>query len=232
MTRVLVFAIACGSSSLPEPSPHVSNDSTDPPYATYDLVLPAQGRLRLPATGGLRCSISPEGAFTTTRSGAWIEVESTGTAGWSMLRLLHESGARSLYRFHTPERDAGPYARLGTDEACDGTCYLLDIGEQAAFSTEGVRSYSEGTPGIIDIRVTSRDFVFIGLRPGRTTVVMLMRDGTERVVRLEVREGGADRRPEVPPVSPTVHPPAACTGGCEIGSCVEGLCASWRAIDC
>ena len=65
----------------------------------------------------------------------------------------------------------------------------LDIGEQTTVPAEGVRSYSEGTPGIVDIRVTrdGAQFVVVALQPGTTTLLLIMRDGQTVRYNIEVR---------------------------------------------
>src|SRR5262249_44199655 len=57
----------------------------------------------------------------------------------------------------------------------------LVVGENKTLPASDVASYSVGTPGIVDVKVTpSQDqFVLIGLRPGATTVLMLKRGGVE-----------------------------------------------------
>lgn len=66
----------------------------------------------------------------------------------------------------------------------------LGKGEQRVLPTDNARSYSEGTPGIVDVRLT-RDgahFVVVGLRAGETSLLLLLRDGTEVYYRLLVRD--------------------------------------------
>jgi len=57
----------------------------------------------------------------------------------------------------------------------------LVVGDNKTLPTGDVASYSVGTPGIVDVKVTpdQNNFVLIGLRPGSTTVLMLKRNGTE-----------------------------------------------------
>jgi pilus assembly protein CpaC len=64
----------------------------------------------------------------------------------------------------------------------------LQVGEQTSLSAEGVKSYSEGVPGIVEVRLP-RDgghFVLLALRPGKTTLLLFMHDGREQQVRIEV----------------------------------------------
>lgn len=59
---------------------------------------------------------------------------------------------------------------------------LLDVGEQRVIPSEGVTSYSEGIPGIVDVRLTKdgSSFVLVGQRAGKTSLLLMRRDG-ERV---------------------------------------------------
>lgn len=64
----------------------------------------------------------------------------------------------------------------------------LSVGEQRVMPAHGVKTYSEGVHGIVDIRLTSdaTRFVIVGLRKGTTTLLLIMVDGTERVVTIHV----------------------------------------------
>lgn len=64
----------------------------------------------------------------------------------------------------------------------------LEIGTQKVLSSENVRSYSEGVPGVVDIRLTrdGKQFVVVALRPGDTTLLLIMMDGSERLYRINV----------------------------------------------
>jgi len=54
----------------------------------------------------------------------------------------------------------------------------LMVGEQTSISAEGVESYSEGAPNIVDVRVTSdgSQFVIVALNPGSTTLLLIFED--------------------------------------------------------
>src|SRR5690606_28215748 len=92
-----------------------------------------------------------------------------------------------------------PTAALGTLQTQDLT---LEKGEQRVIPSDNVRSYSEGTKGIVDIRLTrdNTQFVIVGLKAGKTTILFLMMDGTERHLKIEVRD------PEAKPVSEGLGP--------------------------
>jgi pilus assembly protein CpaC len=66
----------------------------------------------------------------------------------------------------------------------------LEVGEQKVISSDGVRSYSEGTPGIVDVRLTkdASQFVLVGQRPGTTTLLFIMMNDDEQHYRIAVAE--------------------------------------------
>ena len=53
------------------------------------------------------------------------------------------------------------------------------VGENKTISASDVTSYSVGSPGVVDVKVTPdmSQFVFVGLHAGTTTVLMLKRNG-------------------------------------------------------
>ncbi len=57
----------------------------------------------------------------------------------------------------------------------------LAVGENKTLSAADVKSYSEGAPGIIEVKVTPNgsQFVVVGQRPGSTTLLLIMKDGRE-----------------------------------------------------
>jgi pilus assembly protein CpaC len=77
---------------------------------------------------------------------------------------------------------------------------VLRVGEQKSLSAKGVKSYSEGAPGIADIRVT-RDqsrFVIVGASVGTGSLLLIMHDGTQvqytiRVIPADASKGSAGR---------------------------------------
>lgn len=73
--------------------------------------------------------------------------------------------------------------------------FQLEKGAQRVISSENVQSYSEGTKGIVDIRLTrdNSQFVIVGVKPGTTTLLFLMMDGTERHIGIEVTDPGVRR---------------------------------------
>jgi pilus assembly protein CpaC len=75
----------------------------------------------------------------------------------------------------------------------------LNIGEQKVLSAEGVRSFSEGTKGIVEIRLTkdNQRFVLVGTRAGRTTVLLIMLDGDVVEYDVTVDDPNAPAKQEV-----------------------------------
>lgn len=73
----------------------------------------------------------------------------------------------------------------------------IAIGEQRVLDSEGVRSFSEGVKGIVDVRLTKDNdkFVVVGMKGGRTTVLFIMLDGSELHYDLEVTDPNALVKP-------------------------------------
>lgn len=72
---------------------------------------------------------------------------------------------------------------------------VLRVGEQRSVSASGVRSYSEGAPGVADIRVT-RDqsrFVIVGKREGKTSLLLIRTDGSQAQHTIRVLGAEGDR---------------------------------------
>ncbi|HEY5958284.1 MAG TPA: pilus assembly protein N-terminal domain-containing protein [Polyangiaceae bacterium] len=57
----------------------------------------------------------------------------------------------------------------------------LSVGENRTLPATGVRGYSEGAPGIADVRLTpdSSQFIVVGQRVGTTTLLLLKKDNTQ-----------------------------------------------------
>jgi len=72
----------------------------------------------------------------------------------------------------------------------------LQLGEQHVLSSDNVRSYSEGTKGIVDVRLTkdASQFIIVALSPGTTTLLCLMMDNSERHYRITVTDPNARDR--------------------------------------
>jgi pilus assembly protein CpaC len=69
----------------------------------------------------------------------------------------------------------------------------IEVGEQHVLSSEGVTSYSEGTPGIVDVRLTQdgTQFVLVGKKPGRTTLLLMLQQGGQVQYRIAVGDPSA-----------------------------------------
>jgi len=92
----------------------------------------------------------------------------------------------------------GPPTRLTSMSAsgADAQEMLLQLGEQRVLPSENVRSYSEANKGVVDIRLTkdASQFIIVALRPGSTTLLFLMMDGSERHFRITVIDPNAADR--------------------------------------
>lgn len=90
---------------------------------------------------------------------------------------------------------AGAQGTRAPTVVSDALNVQLELGEQRVISSEGVRSYSEGVPGVIDVRLTTdgRQFVLVALRPGQTTLLLLMLDGSEKQYRVAVSDPDAGK---------------------------------------
>ncbi|MBN1656262.1 MAG: pilus assembly protein N-terminal domain-containing protein [Deltaproteobacteria bacterium] len=75
----------------------------------------------------------------------------------------------------------------------------FEVGEQEVISSDGVQSYSEGTPGIIDVRLTKdgSQFVLVGRQPGVTTLLFIMMNGDEQHYRIVVSDSQSRSKRDV-----------------------------------
>lgn len=86
-------------------------------------------------------------------------------------------------------------AVAGSAEAQDREL-TLEVGEQTTISAVGVERFSEGVAGIVDVRVTEREFILAALRPGQTSLLLIYTNGRQVRYRIQVRQPGAtDTRP-------------------------------------
>jgi pilus assembly protein CpaC len=84
----------------------------------------------------------------------------------------------------------------GIAHAQDSRSLNLEVGEQTTLSAVGVERFSEGVSGIVDIRVTEREFIIAALRPGNTSLLLIYTNGRQIRYRIQVRAPGAtDTRP-------------------------------------
>jgi len=86
----------------------------------------------------------------------------------------------------------------------------VSLGEQIVLPAQGVKSYSEGTRSVIDVRLTgdASRFVVVGLNAGSTTLLFLMADGTERHYRITVIDPNhAESSSQAPQANPLAVAP-------------------------
>ena len=84
-------------------------------------------------------------------------------------------GPRSPAPAPDKDKDAKPVTKASTIEMS------MVIGDNRTVAAGDVASYSVGTPGVVDVKVTpdQKQFVIVGLRSGATTILMLKKDGSE-----------------------------------------------------
>lgn len=85
---------------------------------------------------------------------------------------------------------------MQTSNTTDVQDIALSLGEQRVIPSDNVRSYSEGNKGIVDVRLTkdASQFIVVAQRPGTTTLLFIMMDGTERHYRITVTDPNAHSR--------------------------------------
>jgi pilus assembly protein CpaC len=64
----------------------------------------------------------------------------------------------------------------------------LAVGENRTISAVDVKNFSEGAPGVVEVKVTpgGSHFVIVGQKPGTTTLLLLKRDGQEVTWKIHV----------------------------------------------
>lgn len=85
-----------------------------------------------------------------------------------------------------------------------GDTLRLEVGTQQVLTADNVRSYSEGVQGVVDVRLTgdAKSFIIVALRPGQTTLLFIMMDGTEKLYRITVFDPSAPKPGDARPASP------------------------------
>ena len=93
---------------------------------------------------------------------------------------------------------------VGGSRSSTGREITLAVGEQTTISAGNVKTYSEGVPGIVDVRVPKdgTEFVIVALKPGRTSLLLLLQDGTKeqysfRVVSARAADGAVSRKENI-----------------------------------
>jgi pilus assembly protein CpaC len=81
-----------------------------------------------------------------------------------------------------PQDRAASASGEATDEIA------LAIGETRTVPAQNVRNYSEGSPGIIDVKLTTDNsqFVIAGRKPGSTTMLLIRNDGSQVTLAVHV----------------------------------------------
>jgi pilus assembly protein CpaC len=117
-----------------------------------------------------------------------------------MKRLLVSAllASNALLAAHAfAQMPAGEIGRNGASNMSGHEHFELNIGEQKVIDADGVRSFSEGTKGVIDIRLTKENdrFVVVGLRAGSTTLLFIMMDGSQVHYDVQVTDPNAKPAP-------------------------------------
>jgi pilus assembly protein CpaC len=115
------------------------------------------------------------------------------TVSGALLLLALVSGAPAFGQGPNATKAQSPQIA----SAVDVQIMEFQLGEQRVVSSENVRSYSEGTKGIVDVRLTkdASQFVIVALKPGATTLLFIMMDGTERHYRISVTDPNEQAKP-------------------------------------
>jgi pilus assembly protein CpaC len=113
-----------------------------------------------------------------------------------ILGLLGTSGLVAVPGFAQNRSAAGQTQGQGQTQ---NETIRLEVGTQQVVSSENVRSYSEGVQGIVAVRLTgdAKQFVIVAMRPGNTTLLLIMMDGSEKLYKITVFDPNA-KAPEQP----------------------------------
>jgi pilus assembly protein CpaC len=116
----------------------------------------------------------------------------TRAAACSLIFTCFAGGAHSA----PTEGDAGSRTPLVGSRSTPIEEIVLQLGEQRTLPTDNVRNYSEAVKGIVDVRMTkdASQFVIVALRPGTTTLLLIMMDGSERYYRIRVADPEAPQQ--------------------------------------
>jgi pilus assembly protein CpaC len=85
-------------------------------------------------------------------------------------------------------------ARADQDEQAAGQRIEIAVGENRMISAEGVRNYSEGVKGVVDVKLTTdkTKFVIAGQKPGSTTLLLIKNDGSQETLFISVYQRSMD----------------------------------------
>jgi pilus assembly protein CpaC len=72
--------------------------------------------------------------------------------------------------------------------APNGDEWNLAVGETRTVSARGIKNYSEGVPGVVEVKLTTdnNDFVVAGRHAGSTTLLLIRDDGTQKPYTINV----------------------------------------------
>jgi pilus assembly protein CpaC len=84
-------------------------------------------------------------------------------------------------------RDVTPPAAPPTDRK-PSSDIALAVGETRTLSAVDIANYSEGTQGIVDVKLTSdaTQFVIVGVKPGSTSLLLIAKDGKQTNLEISV----------------------------------------------
>jgi pilus assembly protein CpaC len=85
---------------------------------------------------------------------------------------------------HAQKKDKKPGSQSG--EASEDV--NIPVGGNKTYPAADVKNYSEGVPGIADVKLSSdaTQFVIVGQKPGSTTLLLLKKDGTQTTLVINV----------------------------------------------
>jgi len=94
------------------------------------------------------------------------------------LLLAALAAAPTAANAEPPSADVAPSQRRAADLDLD-----LVVGETRTLSADGVRNFSEGVAGIVDVKLTTdqRKFVVVGKRAGTTSLLLIYGDGSQNM---------------------------------------------------
>jgi pilus assembly protein CpaC len=110
------------------------------------------------------------------------------SATLAALLFTSAASAQAPRRGAVPPRPAADEAGQEEERGPKTQDIALAVGETRTFPASDVANYSEGTPGIIDVKLTSdaTRFVVVGLKPGSTSLLFIGRDGHQTNMVLNV----------------------------------------------
>jgi pilus assembly protein CpaC len=95
------------------------------------------------------------------------------------MRLFASLALLLLFSLAWP-REAAAQRKVAAEAKEETEDLDLAVGENRTIPATDVRNYSEGSPGIVDVKLTTdaTQFVVVGMKPGQTTLLLIHKDGT------------------------------------------------------